>query len=277
VSALEPGVLPAIWPASADCAGVPPFHTHEYNDDFFILRQSGCTNFEKPFLYLIFGAGGALLIDTGAKGADVAPAVAAALRTWGGRHEGRVPPLVVIHSHNHSDHIAGDAQLRAQEGTTLIGADLPAVQTFFGIRNWPDEIVTFDLGTRVIDVIPTPGHEVASIAFYDRRTGILLTGDTVYPGRLYVRDGEAFRASVRRLVAFTEGKPVAHVLGTHVENTRTPYVDYPEGTTYQPDEHVLELGRAHLLELQDALDRMPGPVVRRALRDLTVWPVAPPA
>jgi hypothetical protein len=36
-----------------------------------------------------------------------------------------------------------------------------------------------------------------------------------------------------------------------------PYVDYPEGTTYQLDEHVLELGRAHLLELQDALDRMP--------------------
>jgi hypothetical protein len=56
-----------------------------------------------------------------------------------------------------------------------------------------------------------------------------------------------------------------------------PYVDYPEGTTYQPDEHVLELGRAHLLELQDALDRMPGPVVRRALSDFTVWPVAPPA
>ena len=128
----------------------------------------------------------------------------------------------------------------------------------------------------MLDIVPIPGHQAGSIAIYDRRTGILLTGDTVYPGRLYVRDGEAFRASVRRLVAFTEEKPVAHVLGTHIENTRTPYVDYPEGTSYQPDEHVLELGRAHLLELQDALDRMPGPVVGHALRDLTVRPVAPP-
>ena len=29
------------------------------------------------------------------------------------------------------------------------------------------------------------------------------------------------------------------MLGAHIENTRTPYLDYPEGTTFQPDEHVL--------------------------------------
>ena len=85
-----------------------------------------------------------------------------------------------------------------------------------------------------------------------------MTGDTLYPGRLYVRDGAAFTASIRRLVAFTLDKPVAHILGAHVENTRTPYLDYPEGTTYQPDEHALELGRAHLLELNDALAAMHG-------------------
>lgn len=272
---VERGVLPATWPARADCAGVPPFHAHDYNADFIILRQSGCTNFEKPFLYLIVGADKALLVDTGATGADPAPAVTAALRQWAERHERRVPPLVVIHSHNHGDHVAGDAHLKALDGTTLVGADRPSVEAFFGIRHWPDEVVTFDLGNRAIDVIPIPGHEAASIALYDRRTGILLTGDTLYPGRLYVRDGDAFRASVRRLVAFTEGKVVAHVLGTHIENTRTPFVDYLEGTKYQPDEHVLELGRAHLLELQDALGRMPGPVERHALRDFTIWPVAP--
>ena len=75
------------------------------------------------------------------------------------------------------------------------------------------------------------------------------------------------------MVDFTKDKPVGHILGTHIENARTPYIDYPEGTRFQPDEHVLELGRAHLLELQDALDRMPGPIVRRALRDFTIWPV----
>ena len=88
-----------------------------------------------------------------------------------------------------------------------------------------------------------------------------------------MRGGDAFTASIRRLVAFTRDKPVAHILGAHVENTRTPFVDYPEGTTYQPDEHPLELGRAHLLELNDALTGMHGAIVRRALRDFTIWPV----
>ena len=53
------------------------------------------------------------------------------------------------------------------------------------------------------------------------------------------------------------------------------YVDYPEGTTYQPDEHPLELGRAHLLELADGLAEMRGTIVRRAFRDFTIWPVVP--
>ena len=42
---------------------------------------------------------------------------------------------------------------------------------------------------------------------------------------------------------------------------------------YQPDEHALELGRAHLLELHDAVTEMRGPIVRRILRDFTIWPV----
>jgi hypothetical protein len=63
-------------------------------------------------------------------------------------------------------------------------------------------------------------------------------------------------------------------VGAHIENSRTPFVDYPEGTTWQPDEHALELGRAHLLELRDALTAMAPGIERRALRDFTIWPVA---
>jgi len=32
-----------------------------------------------------------------------------------------------------------------------------------------------------MDIVPIPGHTDDSIALYDHRTGILLTGDTVYP------------------------------------------------------------------------------------------------
>ena len=75
-----------------------------------------------------------------------------------------------------------------------------------------------------------PGHHEASIAVYDRRSGFRVTGDTVYPGRLYVDDLPAFTATLDRLVAFTRSRPVSHVMGCHIEMTRTPgHVNPPVG------------------------------------------------
>ncbi len=273
VDSVERGVLPASWATAASCPETPVFRTHQYNDDFVILRQSGCTNFEKPFLYLLFGRRRALLVDTGAQTADVADAVRQAMAHWSATHGGLELPLLVVHSHGHGDHTAGDSQFKDALNTTLVAATPEALQQFFSIRTWPEDAASYDLGGRTIDIIPIPGHQPASIAVYDRRTGILLTGDTLYPGRLYVRDAPAFTHSVQRLVDFTRGKVVTHILGAHIENTRTPYVDYPEGTTYQPDEHALELGRVHLVELNEALQQMNGRVVRTAMRDFTVWPL----
>jgi hydroxyacylglutathione hydrolase len=272
---LERGTLPASWSETGNaCTTQLGFRVHEYNPDFYILRQSGCTNYEKPFLYLIFGDGEALLLDSGARDAKVGDAVRDALRHWADRHGGHVPKLTVAHSHAHGDHIAGDAQLAALPNVTLVGTTPEAVQQFFALHAWPAEPASFSVGGRVLDIVPIPGHERASIAVYDRRTGVLLTGDTMYPGRLYVADGAAFTASVRRLVDFTRDRPIAHVLGAHIEEARTPFLDYPVGTRFQPDEHALELSRGHLLELNDALQQMGGAVTRRAMRDFTVWPVS---
>src|SRR5215831_17158753 len=58
--------------------------------------------------------------------------------------------------------------------------------------------------------------------------------------RFYVIDNIQ---SIQRLVDFTQNKIVVHILGNHIENSRTPYLDYKVGTVYQPDEHALELGR----------------------------------
>ncbi len=270
--AIESGTLPAAWPTGARCPE-PDFQTRDYNKDFVILRQSGCTNFEKPFLYLLFGRDRALLVDSGAKGADVATAIAEARRRWSAANGGRTLPLVVVHSHGHGDHTAGDKALAAAPQTTVVPGTPEDVQRFFALHDWPAAAGTYDLGDRIVDIVPIPGHERASIAIYDRRTGILLTGDTLYPGRLYVRDAPAFTSSVDRLVEFSRDKVITHVLGAHIENMRTPYRDYPEGTTSQPDEHALELGRAQLLELQDGLRNMHGTVVRRAFRDFTTWPL----
>ncbi len=182
---------------------------------------------------------------------------------------------MVVHSHAHGDHISGDKGFAGMPDVTLIPATVEDEKKAFGITNWPEQNGLIDLGDRVIDVLPIPGHQPAHVAYYDRKTGILLTGDHLYPGRLYVTDFPAYVASTRRLVEFTATRPVAHILGCHVEQSTTPFVDYPTGTKYQPQEHALELGRANLLELMSALDALQGKPAKVVLRDITIAPRVP--
>jgi glyoxylase-like metal-dependent hydrolase (beta-lactamase superfamily II) len=273
---VEPGTLPSTWMTGGpNCMELPDWQVHEYNPAFYVLRQSGCIHYEKPFLYLIFGRQRALLVDTGAGASDAARFSQKLVASWARRNQRESVPLVVAHSHGHGDHVAGDQGFDGMAGVTLVAAAVPALQEAFGIAHWPEQAGSIDLGERVIDVIPMPGHQPAAVAYYDRQTGILLTGDNLYPGRLYISDFPAYLASTRRLVQFTEGQPVAHILGCHIEQSATPFVDYPVGTTCQPREHNLELGRAHLLELLAGLEQMQANPVKLALRDFTIVPREP--
>jgi glyoxylase-like metal-dependent hydrolase (beta-lactamase superfamily II) len=272
-ASVEGGQLAENWYAGgADCGSKPAFRVAAYNADFFILRQPACTNYEKPFLYLIFGRDRALLFDTGAPTIDVATPVDTLIRQWLARNGKSSLNLIVAHSHAHSDHVAGDSQFVKRPGATVVGRDTASVRAFFGIARWPTDMGTIELGGRVLDVIAIPGHQPASIALYDRRTGIMLTGDTFYPGRLYVRDTAAFAASIDRLARFVRGHEVTHLLGAHVEQTKTPFVDYPIGTKDQPNEHGLDLTPAQLFELDSAVQSMRGKFRRLPLRDVTIWP-----
>jgi glyoxylase-like metal-dependent hydrolase (beta-lactamase superfamily II) len=263
---VETGTLPASWiTGGPNCLEVPDWQVHQYNPTFFIVRESGCTNFEKPFLFLILGKERALLVDTGAGPVDTAVMVQRLTKL----------PLMVVHTHGHGDHVAGDKGFAGLPNVTLIPATVEAEQKAFGIASWPDQPGSIDLGDRIIDVLAIPGHHAAHVAYYDRKTGILLTGDHLYPGRLYVADFPAYVASTRRMVEFTESRPVAHILGNHIEQSTMPFVDYPGGTKYQPSEHSLELGRAHLLELMAALESLHGKPAKVFLRDLTIYPVNP--
>jgi len=274
---LERGTLPMHWLSQeAKCMEIPEWQVHEYNPDFFILRQSPCTDYEKPFVFLIFGEEKAMLVDTGSRNGDLVPALQLTVKSWLKRNGRTSIPLIVTHTHEHEDHIWGDKALEALNDAampvTFVAPEVEATKKFFGIANWPTDIGHVDLGGRVLDLIPIPGHSAVSVAFYDRATGVLLAGDTMYPGRLYVNDFAAFQASVERLIKFTEGKPVAEVLGNHIEQSSTPFLDYPVGTMYQPNEHELALSRGSLLELEEALLAMHGTPKRLALRDFSVWP-----
>jgi glyoxylase-like metal-dependent hydrolase (beta-lactamase superfamily II) len=267
---LEKGTLPEHWPTGGpNCMEMQEYYIHAYNPNFYLLRQSGCTDYEKPFVYLIFGSDKAMLWDTGSRNSRIREAVDRLIVRWLAENKRTSIPLIVMHSHKHGDHIAGDAQFADRPDTTLVKPDLASVKAFFGFQNWPEQVAAFDLGGRPMDLLPIPGHTDDSFALYDRRTGILLTGDTVYPGRLYVSDFESFKASLHRLAAFTADKNIAHVLGNHIEQTTTPFIDYPVRTKYQPEEHELALSAGTILEIDRALQAMKEPKTVY-LRDVTI-------
>jgi hydroxyacylglutathione hydrolase len=239
--------FPAKWIDGTACGTDPTIQTWKYSDDTFILRQSLCTTFEGPFMYLFVGATKALLVDTGTGGVDLRGEVNKLLA-------GKKVQLVVAHSHSHGDHVSGDNAFKAQPSTTVVGLQPTAVKQFFGITG--DAPGAFDLGGRVVDVLAIPGHQSAHVAYYDHETKLLLTGDTLYPGRLYIEDWNAYRTSVPRLVAFVDAqRPVSFVLGGHIELPKTG-ADFQNGTKQHPNEHALELGDKDLRELATAVKAM---------------------
>jgi hydroxyacylglutathione hydrolase len=223
----------------------PPLQVHGVDPDTVMIRQSKTATYEAPFLYLLFGNDRALLLDTGAVAdpavVPVRETVDELMRSWLAVNPREDYALVVAHTHGHGDHVAGDAQFDGRPATTVVAADVASVRRYFGFESWPRQVVTFDLGGRALEVTGIPGHHEASIAVFDPATGFLLTGDTVYPGRLYVNDMPAFVDSLERLVHFCDTHPVSHVMGCHIEMTATPGRDYPVGTRYQPDEPSLQM------------------------------------
>jgi hydroxyacylglutathione hydrolase len=240
----------------------PSIQVHRYDEHTVILRQSKSVSYEAPFVFLLFGNDRALLLDTGAT-ADpgkfpLRATVDELIAAWLARHPRDSYELVVAHTHGHNDHVAGDAQFTGRPGTTVVDRDLAVVQRYFGFTDWPAQVVDFDLGGRVLQIMGSPGHHRAAITVYDRWTGLLLTGDTVLPGRLYAFDIAQFTATLDRLVEFAASRPVTHVLGCHIEMTRQPGRDYPLGSTYQPDERPLQMTAAQLTAVRDAAASVAG-------------------
>lgn len=239
---------------AANCAGNtdPAIQVVRYDANTWLLRQNKCLNYEAPFMFLLVGEGKALLLDTGATPDSAAfplyRTVRQLLGAWEAAHRTTLE-LVVAHTHNHGDHRAADGQFRGRPHVRLVGLEAAEVQQFFAFERWPSQPVSFNLGHRRLQIIPIPGHQAASIAVYDPVTRLLFTGDSVYPGRLYVKDWPAFRASIQRLVEFTAHHRVAYVVGNHIEMSGTAGVDYPTGTTFQPNEHPLPLKLADLQKL----------------------------
>jgi glyoxylase-like metal-dependent hydrolase (beta-lactamase superfamily II) len=262
---------------AADCKENrdPPIQVVQYNYNTWILRQNKCTNYEAPFMFLFLGHKKALLMDAGAtKDENQFPLRATVndlISKWESSTHTQVE-LIVAHTHSHGDHTAGDIQFKNNSNTTVVGLGVDDVTSYFKIENWPFKNSKIDLGERILEIIPIPGHQKASIAVYDYETKILLSGDSFYPGRLYINDWQSFKLSTQRLVDFTAQHKISYILGNHIEMTRTPGKDYPIGTTFQPDEHILPLKVKDLLLLNEALKSLGDKPTRKTYDDFIIYP-----
>lgn len=234
----------------------PAFHVHRYDPHTYVLRQSKTLTREAPFLYLLFGNDRALLLDTGAvkktEGNPLRETIDSVIAGWLDDHPREGYELVVAHTHGHLDHVEGDGQFADRPTTTIVDPELSAVQEFFGFTDWPNQIVQFDLGGRVLEMIGTPGHHRATLTIYDPWSGFLITADNVLPGRIYAFDVPTYLDSIERTVEFAATRRITHVMGCHIEMSRQPGRDYPVGCAYQPNEAPLQMTSGQLIALRDA-------------------------
>jgi glyoxylase-like metal-dependent hydrolase (beta-lactamase superfamily II) len=183
--------------------------------------------FEEVISYLILGNKRALLFDAGMGIGKISGVVARLTKL----------PVTVLNSHTHFDHTGGNAEFsdiwdedtsftRASERGQLniysrdalaperICGKLPAgVQPGsysirpFQVTHRVKDGERIPLGGRELEVIFTPGHTPDSLCVLDREHGLLFTGDTFYPGPIYLftpeTDFSAYTKSVARLAELT--------------------------------------------------------------------------
>jgi len=191
---------------------------------------------EEAISFLIVGNARALVWDTG-MGIGNLKALTGKLTRL---------PIAVLNSHTHDDHVGDNWQFttiysmdtdlsrrnalgsredaQAELGPDEICGCLPAGfdRKAYATRPW--KISSFvhdgewiDLGDRRLEIVATPGHTPDAISLFDPADGLLFTGDTYYPGTIWLyrpeTDLAAYDRSVRRLAALAPQVKV--VLGSH--------------------------------------------------------------
>ncbi len=197
----------------------PWFEIYRIRPGVFAIYEP--KQFEEVISYLILGEKRALLFDTGLGVGKISTAVARLTSL----------PVTIINSHTHFDHVGGNAEfhevwnrdlpytsrnMRGQTNTYARDALAPerlcgplpsgVAAKSYSIRAWKSthalrDHEQLDLGGRVVEVIFTPGHTPDSISLLDRKNGLLFTGDTFYPGPIYLFVPETDFAAYTRSVA----------------------------------------------------------------------------
>lgn len=246
---------------SQDCKSNndPAIEVFQYDESSYILRQNKCLSYEAPFIYVLVGEDKIVVLDTGATESAQEFPLYKTIQSLNQKHAAQdnsgKREILVIHSHSHSDHYSADPQFEGLPNVKVVAANSTGVKEYFSFNNWPEQQTDIDLGGRSITIIPTPGHQEEAISVYDTQTKWLLTGDTFYPGYIYIKKWHDYKVSINRLVEFTNKHKVSAILGAHIEMTNRAGEYYDIGTIYQPEESGLPLMAADLLMLSTQLNQ----------------------
>jgi hydroxyacylglutathione hydrolase len=146
------------------------------------------------YVYLIRWNDSALVVDP----AEARPVLGAIQKAG-------VTLLHIINTHHHSDHVAGNAEVKAASpGCTIIGPDDPRIPDLDRTVGGGDELV---LGPLVFDVLHVPGHTDSHIAFFLRSEKWLLAGDSIFAGgcgRLFEGTPAQMHASLQTISALPD-------------------------------------------------------------------------
>jgi hydroxyacylglutathione hydrolase len=259
------GSFPDIWIHGSESLmdnQDPPVHIHAYNSHTFILRENKAINYEGAFMYLYFGNDKAVLFDQGStanpKWFPLREIVDNIINQWLKENGKDDITLIIAHTHLHGDHLAAYNQFIERPNTVLVGLTPEEQYSFWGFVDYPNDVVTFDLGGRVLTLLGAPGHHPSEFNIYDSYTQLMLSGDMFYRGRLYIYDWELWSASILRLIDFAEKNPISHFVNCHIEMTSTPGLHYRLGTTYQPDEPPMQMTMEHLYAVGEAIKQVNG-------------------
>jgi glyoxylase-like metal-dependent hydrolase (beta-lactamase superfamily II) len=242
---------------------IPEFCKNNHSKEYASLKRLDSTNlwfeiyavapgvtaiyephqWQKVISYLIEGEQSALLFDSGNGIGDIFSIVSQITKK----------PVTVLNSHSHYDHVGGNHTFdnilgmntsfsrKAQQGiiNKNISAEVSApalcrpapnnikpsnhVGKPYQITKFIENGYKIDLGNRILEVIHTPGHAPDAIALIDRKKGLLWTGDTFYPGQIWLHAPETnlslYRKSLQRLLA--ELPNIKALLPAH----NTPWVE----------------------------------------------------
>jgi hypothetical protein len=135
----------------------PDIQVYRYDEHTVILRQNMAINYEAPFMFLLFGGACAVLIDTGATASSefflLRTVIDQLVTTWLGRHPRNDYPPLVLQSHSHHDHIAGDGQ--------FTGQDVTSTPSSSSTTRAPDSIST---ARATPQAIPLPASSASSVS-----------------------------------------------------------------------------------------------------------------